>query len=386
MRRWMQMGWLRGRVALALWAGLLIYGGAAGQLQAEKSESQAAIKVGWIGPITGPLSKWGSYQAALLALEDVNAAGGIRGRKLELIFEDGKGQGKEAASAAQKLINVDQVKYILGGHCTPESLAVAPIAEKAGVIMMAAITSNPYLTTAGDNIFRVTAVSVTGAERLFAYASKERGLKRFAVIYEETDYPRPQAEKFRSLVQQSGGVLVGYQGFPPSESDFRTVLSKIRLEKPDALYLATSSPDFVILLFRQIRELGLKALLLGNENSGIAVNSAGLFKPVFDGVIYAASKHDPKAPKTRTFNERYQLRYGFVPPYGAYTAEGYDTVMLLAEILGTCGDNAATVKKCLYAVRNYEGASGSFSIDLNGDAQREYEVLQVLNGVIGPVR
>lgn len=128
--------------------------------------------------MTGPLSKYGALQSAQLAEEDINAAIGINGHPLQLIDEDGKGDLKTALTAAMKLVDSDGVKFILGGHCTPESLAIAPFLEREKVIMLAAITSTPKLTSAGDYIFRVTPVSLRapeliGGNAVFAAEAKE---------------------------------------------------------------------------------------------------------------------------------------------------------------------------------------------------------------------
>lgn len=349
-------------------------------------DSSTPVKAGWIGPMTGELSKWGSYQAALLALEDVNARGGIGGRKLELVFEDGKSQGKDAASAAQKLITVDHVKYILGGQCTRESLAIAPIAEKAGVLMLAAITSNPFLTQSGDHVFRVTAVSTKGPEKLFDYVLQHLPVRNFAVLYEEADYPRPQAEKFRDLILEKKLPLTAYEGFLSGETDVRSTVAKIKARQADAVFIATTSPDFAALLLRQIKDLHLETRLLGNENTGHAVNSSGADKSLFEGILFAASQYDSENQKAKSFLNNYRSRYNVdALPYGAYTAEAYDTVLLLSELIERCGDTAAKVKDCLYRTKNYEGASGRFSIDSNGDAVRDYEILEVRQGKVNVV-
>ncbi len=361
-----------------------IYALGAAAVFAQHLPRENTVKVGWIGPMTGELAKWGGYQAALIAADEVNAPG-MPGPHIEIIFEDGKSQGKDAASAAQKLINIDRVKFILGGQCTRESLAIAPIAERAGVIMLAAITSNPFLTEAGDNVFRVTAVSTTASVRLMAFAAKEPSLKSFAVIFEEADYPRPQAEKFRDLVLQNGLSLTAYQGFLPGEHDFRSVLTKLKASKPDAVFIATTSPDFAALLLRQIRDLGINSKLFGNENTGFAVNSSGLDKNIFNGLVFAASRYDAGRPKARVFLEKYRTRWQVdALPYGAYTAEPYDALWLLADTIRRCGSEPAAVKQCLYQTTRYEGASGVLGFDTNGDAIRDYELLVVRNGIVTP--
>jgi branched-chain amino acid transport system substrate-binding protein len=344
--------------------------------------ASAPVKIGWVGSMTGPQSKWAAYEAAQIALDEVNAGGGINGRPVQIIWEDGKGAGTAAAAAAQKLINVDRVNYILGGHCTPESLAIAPIAERAGVVMLASITSNPFLTTAGDNIFRLTAVSTVGPAKVFDYAANHFGLKSFAVFYEESDYPRPQAEKFKELVEKRGLSLVAFDGILPNETDMRSRLTAVRTRKPEALYQATLAPDFAEILLRQIREMHLTLRILGNENTGYAVRSAS-DKGLFEGLIFAASRCDESAPKSKSFFSKFAERYGGkAAPYGCYTAEAYDAVKLIAETIARCGDSPAAVRECLYKTQRYEGASGKFSFDKNGDVIRDYDLLEIKNGTI----
>jgi len=140
-----------------------------------------------IGAITGPVAKYGSYEAVTLAVEEINNAGGIKGRKINLIAEDGKCDAKEAVNAANKLINVDGVKIILGGHCTPESLAIAPIAEQNRVIMFASITSTPSLTNMGDYVFRTSPVSVVQSILVANLSYNSLHLRKVAIVYEQTD-------------------------------------------------------------------------------------------------------------------------------------------------------------------------------------------------------
>lgn len=351
-------------------------------LLAEPS-SLEPVKIGWIGPMTGPISKWGAYEAAQLALEEVNTMGGVNGRPLEVIFEDGKGNGRDAVSAVNKLLNVDRVKFILGGHCSPESLAIAPIVNKSEAVMLASITSSPFLSDAGDNVFRVTTVSTIGTEKVFEYARSKYTVSKVAVLYEEADYPRPQAERFRELSLHAGLKVVAFEGFLRDETDFRTTLVKLKKAEPDIIYLATISPDMAFLLLKQIQEMHLKAKLLGNENTGHSVNSSKSAKSPFEGLVFASSKANPRHPAVATFTEKYLSRFS-VPslPYGFYTAEPYDSLKLLAEVLNRCGDKVEEVKKCLYATRTYPGASGEFSLDAKGDAKRDYEIQRVVGGEI----
>jgi branched-chain amino acid transport system substrate-binding protein len=342
-----------------------------------------SIRIGWIGPMSGPQAKWGSYQAVQLALEEINFNGGINKHPVKLIFEDGKGLGKDATSAAQKLINVDKVNYILGGHCSPESLAIAPIAEKANVLMLAAVSGSPLFNNAGDNIFRVTAVNIQSVDKVFDYATKVRGINAFSILFEESDYPRPQAERFKKRAEESGVLIDGYEGVLPNEIDFRSILLRMKKKKTKGLYLATLSPDTAAILLRQIRDLKFDVEIFGNENTGNSVNSSGQDKTVFEDVVFSVSEDDVNNEIAEAFKKKYFAKYKTTAlPYGAYTAESYDSLNLLSSLIKKCGDSVEKVKKCLYQVKDYKGASGIFSIDMNGDGVRNFKMKTVKDGKI----
>lgn len=346
----------------------------------EPVQPAAPIRIGWIGAMTGPIAKYGSFQSAQLAQEDINSAGGIEGRPIEIIFEDGKGDGRSAAAAAQKLIGIDRVRYIVGGHCSPESLAIAPIAERNKVLMLAAITSNPKLTTAGDHIFRLTAVSTRHAELLVPYAMGELGLKRFAIVYEETDYARPPAERFAELVREKGGNLVDLQSYNPGETDFRSILARLRTKSPQALYVGVQSPDSAVLLLRQLKELEVNVTLLGNEITGNTASDAAA-APLFEGMIFAEPAFDLEQADTREFVARYKARFKVDSlPFGFWTAEAYDAVRLLSATIERCGEAVENVRHCLYQVKNYPGVSAPVTIDRNGDGVRIYVLKKVIAG------
>ena len=343
------------------------------------------IKVGWIGALNGPTAKWGAQQSALLGQEDVNRSGGINGRPLQLVFEDTGCNGAQAVSAFQKLTSSDNVSFILGGHCSPDSLAFAPLAERKKIVSIAAITSSPKLTSAGDFIFRVTPVSTKLAELVVPYATKDLGVKKLVIINELTDYVLPVAEKVKADFEASGGTVANVFTFNPGETDFRTMILKASSSKPDALYIGVQAPDTAILIMKQFRDLGLALKVFGNEQFGGAFNSA---KPeeraLLDNVIFAQAKCDLSVPSIKSFVDLYTERYHVdALPFSCYTAEAYDTVELLAAALRKCGEEVDCVKKYLYGVQNYSGASGTISFDENGDVNKDYVLQQVLgDGVV----
>lgn len=352
----------------------------AGFAAAGEPEQNPPVRIGWIGAMSGPAAKYGVYQAAQIALAEVNAAGGINGRKIELIAEDGRCDSKAAADAAMKLINVDKVKYILGGHCSPETMPIAPLAERSKVILLAALTSNPMLSSAGDYIFRLTAVSTRNADLLADHAYRTAGFRRLGIIAEETDYVRPIAERLKLQFENAGGKVIAKVNYNPGETDFRAMLTKMKAENPEAVYLGVQTPGTADLVVKQMRELGLNLQLYGNESTGSAPATTMLDKSYYEGLIFAQVAVDRTAPKTRAFIEGYRAKYGVSDIPYVLTPEAYDTLKVLAETIARCGDDVEKVKNCLYELKDYEGASGRISIDKNGDGVREHVLMTIRDG------
>lgn len=344
-------------------------------------KSQNPIKVGWIGAMSGATAKWGAYQAALLGLEDVNTGGGINGQPLQILFEDTGCNGKTAVTAFKKLTGIDKVKFILGGHCSPDSLAFAPLAEQMKIISIAAISSTPKLSDQGDYIFRVTPVSTKLADLIAPYAYQKLGIRKITVIHEQTDYVVPVVEKLESNFKELGGLIVSTNAFNPGETDFRSLLIKAS-QNSDAIYLGVQAPDTALILMKQIKELGIKQLIFGNEQFAGALLStqAKEEQNLLQGVILAEPLCDLKAPEVSQFSEKYRKRYKVDSlPFGCYTGEPYDSIQLLAKALKHCGENVLCIKDELYKIHDYPGASGSISFNSKGDVEKKY-VLKKITG------
>ena len=342
-------------------------------------------KIGFIGPITGSSAKYGSYQAVQLAIDDINNSGGVKGHPIQLVAEDGKCDSASAVSAMNKLIDVDNIKIVLGGHCTPESMAIAPIAESKHVLMVASITTSPTLsqyTNKGDYVVRTSQLSVTQADLVSSYAYN-LGLKKVAIVYEQTDYARPIAEKMRDDFTQLGGTAVVYETYAPGTTDFRTILAKVKSQGADSIYLSAQSPDAALNFMTQVKELGLNNLkLFGNDVAGnqVTINS---IPDVYEGFVLAVPDFDVTATKTKAFIDEYNSKYKTTElPYGVYTAESYDAVRIVANEMSKDGMDIAKINTDLRGLTNYNGVSGTFSIGKNGDGIRSISLKTIKSGKI----
>jgi branched-chain amino acid transport system substrate-binding protein len=344
-------------------------------------KTAATYRVGWISDLSGPQAKYGAYEAAKLAMNEVNQSGGINGKPLEIIFEDGKCNGQTAVSAMNKLINVDHVDIVLGGHCSPESVAIAPVAEQNKIIMLASITSTPRLSNAGKYVFRLTPVSTVQSPLMVDVAFNKLGLRNFAIVYELTDYAKPIAQSFKDSFEKDGGVVSVFEGYTPGTSDFRTILSKAKNAHVDGIFLAPQSPDAGMTLLQQIKDLGISARLFGNDAEA---NQATIAKypNLFENLVAAIPAFDlVNDPVSKKFADAYFAAYNTKTiPYGVWTAEAYDSVNVIADALRKNGDNIEGIANYLSNLSNYVGASGSVSINQSHDGVRTYVLKIVKNG------
>lgn len=345
-----------------------------------KKGDSDTIKIGFISDLSGSVKKYGAYEAGKLAMDEINKAGGINGKKLEIIFEDGKCNSKDATSAANKLIQADGVKIILGGHCTPESAAIAPIAEANKVIQLAAITSSPVMSSRGQYVFRTTSVSTVQSTIDADIAINKLKGKNFAVLFEQTDYARPIAEQFKTDIESKGGVIKIYEGFTPETNDFKTILAKIKSANVDAILLSPQRPDAALNIMKQLKELGVKKQLFGND---ITINQTLIDQSpeFYEGMIFAGPNYDPiNNPKSKKFNDDYKNAFGFVPPFGIFTAESYDGVYIIADAIAKYGMDVDKIKDYLANLKNYEGASGKITINEKHDGVRDYVAKVIKSG------
>lgn len=349
---------------------------------ASAGDASQPIRIGWIGSMSGMAAKYGAYESAQLAVADINAAGGIRGRRLELVYQDGRCNARDALGAAQHLINSEHVKFLVGGHCSTESLVIAPIAQRAKVLMMAAVTSSPKLSDAGEMIFRVTAPNTEGAKLLAKYAA-DTDSKTVAIIYEETEYAQGLGESFQKFGETHGLQVVASEGYQTGETDFRSIATRIKAAHPGAIYISVQAPDAASIILRTLKELRIEAKLLGNELTGNAVQSAENNRQLFDNMIFAEPVLDSDAPIYKAFKQRYLTLTGASAlPNGFYTAEAYDAVMVLAHSIEKAGEDPVAVGESLGKLHDYVGASGPIEFDAKGDGVRSYVLKTISQGQV----
>ncbi len=330
----------------------------------ETIQQEDTIKIGWIGALSGSATDWGvpALKAAKLALEDANK----EGKKLEFIVEDGAGDAKTAANAAHKLIYQDNVDIILS-HSSAESLAIAPLAEENNVIMFASATSTPDLTHAGDYIFRVTPVNREG--ETLADALHERDLDNIAVIVEQGKYTQGIKNGFLNTYT---GNIVALEEYNSDTQDFRTALTKIKAEEPEALLVLPVGLNAGTNIITQAKELGFTVPIFGNAayDSPELVNKLG---NQAEGIMFSTLFIDKNRPDVKDFARR----YGEEIPVFAHTLDAASKVYIIDEALEVCGEDNDCIKNFLYSIEDKDTLSGILTLDENGDAEKGFILKEI---------
>lgn len=336
------------------------------------------IKLGFIGPLSGDAVSYGApmKNAVALAVDEINNAGGIYGKSIEMIYEDGKCKGKDAANSASKLIHADNVKFIIGGICSSETLGAAPIAEENKVILFSTGSGSPAVTSAGDYVFRNFPSDASSGTKIAEFAVYNN-FHKVAVLAEETDAAKGIQEVFKKRFLELGGDLVGDESFKSESRDLRTQITKIKSVSPDAVFLLPQTPATAAIGLRQFKELGITFQILSHE----MVNS-DLARSLAEGVVYAEANFDEKTPLAQAYFKAYKEKYGnldsSLPP--VYLTTSYDAVYIFKELLEKYGEDSEKIKQGLYGIKNRQGAAGVLTIDENGDAVLEYVVKTIKDG------
>jgi len=340
---------------------------------------EQTIKIGVIGSLTGNLAAQGTSQvnAVRMAVDELNA--GWQGKKIELIVEDTANDPKKAATAAQKLIEVDGVVALLTDSTTM-TMTVAPIAEQKKIPVMAYMSTSPEVTRAGDYVFRTSPSNLDGMNSLAELAFKKNGYRKVGILSEMVDYPQAVKKVFIASFASLGGVMVADEVFESSSSDVRTQLLKIKESSPDAILVLSQSPGTGAMVLRQIKENKMDLPILSNE--GVAnAESIKLAGDAAEGVIFTVPDFDPSKEKSAVFVQKFKGKYSD-PPTWIYAAAAYDAMRIIAEAVDDVGTNGEKIKNQLYAIKDREGAIGRIGFDANGDPKMAFATMVIKGGKI----
>jgi branched-chain amino acid transport system substrate-binding protein len=342
----------------------------------------APIRIGQYASLTGKEASFGqsSHRGVVLAVEELNARGGVLGRPVEFLVEDIQSKAGEAATAVKKLISRDRVVAVLGGNASTNSLEAAPVCQAARVPMIAISSTSPKVTATGNYIFRACFIDPFQGAVLAKFARTTLQARRVALLTSvSAPYSVGLSAVFRARFTAAGGAIVAEQSYTEGDKDFRAQLTAIKARQPDAI-AATGYYTEAALICQQARDLGITLPIFGGDGWE-APQLITLGGRAVEGTYYSThySAESP-APEVQAFIRRFRARYDGATP-DAVAALGYDATLLLADALRRAGTtDGPRLRDALAATRDFPGITGRTTIDADRNTSKPAVILIVKNG------
>ncbi len=344
-----------------------------------------SIKLGAIMSLTGDAAIYGASEsrAIQVAMAEINKNGGINGRQLEMVTEDGKCDPQAGGTAAQKLVSIDKVPVIIGGVCSGETLAAAAITEPAKVILISGSASSPKITTAGDFVFRTYPSDALAGKVAATYDYKELKARKAAIISELTDYAQSLRGVYKDSFTALGGTVVYDETYNTGETDFRTQVLKIKNSKPDVIYIVPQTLTPGVDIIRQMHENGVKTTIQTSEtlmSHDVVSKNASVLNGIYSVEFAVDYTNNAKA---KAFKTAHEAMFNGADP-DIYAANAYDAVYLIRDAIASNSGKVDTVKirDFLYGVKDWQGTIGSLTMDKNGDPILGLHVRKVVGGQV----
>jgi branched-chain amino acid transport system substrate-binding protein len=368
----------RARAAGVLLLAAPLFVGSCGE---EKAPAAQGIEIGFYGALTGPQATFAisGRNGARLAVEELNRAGGVLGKKLELLVEDDHNEASEAASAVSKLITRDHVVALIGENASSRTLAAAPIAQNYRIPMVSPSSTNVEVTKKGDYIFRVCFIDPNQGKALANFARRTLHAATAAFLVDvKSDYSVGLADAIRRNFTAAGGRVVADLKYSEGDGDFSAQLTAIRPTGPDVLFVPGYYTD-AGLIARQAKGLGISATLLGADgwDSPKLTEIGG---SAIEGAYF--SNHyslDDPAPEAVRFVRAYRKAFGSDPD--SIAALSYDAARLIADGMRRAGSTEGKrVRDALAATRDFPGVTGQITMDADRNPVKPVFLLKVQAG------
>ncbi|QSQ27116.1 ABC transporter substrate-binding protein [Pyxidicoccus parkwayensis] len=347
----------------------------------QQASETGPIVIGTLGSLTGSEASFGTVvrDGIQFAVEEANAKGGVKGRKVELRSYDTQGRIEESVAAVQRLLTQDRVTLILGDVTSSGSLAIADAAQAAHVPMVTPSATDPGVTKKGDFIFRTCFIDPFQGGAMARFARENLKLERIAVLHDAKNASSlGLSEAFQEAFKKLGGTVVAVETYSKGDTDYRAPLLAVKKVKPQALYL----PGFyseVGVIARQARELGMTQPLLGGdgwESDRIFELAGGALEGAYYSSHYA---EDNPAPELQRFITAFRARYGRSPE--AASALGYDAARVALNAIERAGSlSGPAIRDALATTKDFPGATGTLTMDANRNPVKPAVILTIHDG------
>jgi branched-chain amino acid transport system substrate-binding protein len=340
------------------------------------------IVVGEFASMTGNTATFGQsvHSGAVLAIDEINAGGGVIGKKINLISEDDQSNLQDAAAAVHKLIDRDQIVALLGEVASGRSKAGGPIAQTAQVPMISPASTNEDVTKIGDYIFRICFIDSYQGQSMARFALNSLKKNRAAVLEDmKSDYSVGLSKSFRETFEKSGGKTISDQSYTTGDKDFHAQLTSIRSFSPDVIFVPGYYNE-VGLIVRQARELGLTCPIIGGDgwdSPELTKGNETAFNDTYFSNHFATEDPDPVV---QDFVKKYAKKFdGKVPD--AMAALGYDAARILVDAIKRAGTtDHAKLRDAIAQTKDFAGVTGMITIDKDRNASKPLTILRIVDG------
>ena len=322
------------------------------------------IKIGGIAPLSGGVAVYGTEckNGIDLAVEEINAAGGINGQKIEFICEDDEGDSAKSVNAYKKLVTKNRVKVIIGSLTSGCTMAITNLAQAQKVVQIAPAATAVAITDAGNYVFRACYTDPFQGKIGGKFAYENLGTKKAAILYDiGNDYSVGLTDNFTAEYTSMGGSIVSKESYSTGDKDFNAQLTKIKAANPEVIYL----PDYygtVALIAKQLRAQGINVPIVGADGWDGLTDNAG--DEVLNGYYSNHYSENSSSAAVQTFVKSFKAKYNKAP--NSFAALGYDCVYMLRDAIKASGstDDSAKIRDALEAT-NGDYVTGHIVFDAN---------------------
>jgi branched-chain amino acid transport system substrate-binding protein len=339
------------------------------------------VRVGFSATLTGSQAELGVQErnGVQLAVDDINAAGGVNGHPVELIVRDDLGTPDGAKSVDGELIN-SSVVAIIGPATSDQALAALEVTNPARMVMISPTVSSPLFSGKDDYFFMIMASNSVRAQAFAQHIYLHRNMTRIAAIYDTDNaaYTQTYLESFAEKYESLGGMVVAQANFSSmTQPDFTPLLSQLRASNPDGLLIIASDSD-TALIAQRARSMGWQVPLFTStwaETETLITNGGQAVEGMEIEQVFPL---DSQAPDYLDFKTRFETRFGQSPSFGAMY--GFESMNVLAAALQKTNGKADGLKQTLLGIQNFTGLVNSFSFDQYGDVVRPFSIGSIRNG------
>lgn len=347
----------------------------------QRADNPEPFKVGVFVPLSGQFSDFGvsTLNGIKMAADEINARGGVGGRKITLVVKDDEGRPDLAATVVARMIANEKVHAVLGEVASSNTLAAASVAQREAIPMITPAATNPRVTQVGDYIFRACFTDPFQGEFLARFVANTLKARRAAILFDDnSDYSRGLVEAFTRTFGRLGGRVALTQKYAQTDEDFAAQLVAIRAARPDVIFVPGYYAQAGVIA-RQARRLGLGQPLIGVDgwDAPQLWQSGGR---ALDGSFMSNhySTEDPR-PANQKFIAEYRKRHGQLPD--SLAALGYDAMGMLAEAFRGAGTtDGAKLRDAIARTKNYAGVTGTITLNAQRDAVKPGIVFKLQNG------